>query len=802
MASSSSMLFSRPFVSQISTTASLRSLVSCISSFIGWIRTRAATWWFIHMDINIESTFWCTLFDDCPAESWSGRWTQIVEWGCTQTHVESAGKCYSYPSSYSDFDQTVRSATKRTSDPVSLASVPTPFSITNASLRETFPNTSQSLGGWIDLIGQCSEYKHIYAEESLSSLRAHVVRYVKHRWKNEDILWSCIVETLIIALGPGFSKTSDQTIDEHLHSHSVHHFGALEYDETYLYQRSSSLQTDTMTSQLSLTLPEQWNIPTPMPLNIAVVDEAIILFSCIFSRTPDKHRLQVLQHFLEIIKHTKGARQETVQLNVLTAVSMALKRCAETKPLIPIDHEHCKKLLCTLIMSNVCHSNALLRCVAGETLARLVQISNDDRFRADLAQYCLDRLKEARDLPARAGYCLALGCLYRYREASHAGQCLHLSIPILLAFAQDASTSGVQVWALHALTLGAHYAGHLFRQQIECITAQILRLLLTLPSYQSDVFSCCARLLISLIKIISSELQMNTISISTIRSSFLTVSQLLQSQPTSAVKAESMHVLQQLHLSAPRHVNLSRLIPELIQSLTHEDLLVKRASVTCLKQLSQREAKEVCQYAREDLSSRISEHQSLEGLFDLYQSIIMIIGWFRIALRNARQRNRDSIICESSRDTSLSTTGIRHTSSGGLADIIENHSGRKRRYDLLVLSARALTHCQRHLQRTTVLSSLIEMNSLRSSLPRLSSSVSLESYAWNNTRSSSCKYCIDHRVKWIMSHLSNFINSSVSLEKAVKSCNSLEFLFFEHRILDKSSCHSRSMNIPSVLNNV
>lgn len=429
----------------------------------------------------------------------------------------------------------------------------------------------------------------------------------------------------LMLLGPCFSETSDQAIEEHLQSHSVHHFGALEHDETYLYQPSPSLQTAAMNSQSSRALPEQWTIPTPMPLNVAVVDAAIILFSRVFLHSPDKHRLQVLQHFLDIVKLTKGSRQETVQLNVLAALSMTLTRCADSKPLVPIENEHCKKLLCTLIMPNVCHSNAMLRCVAGETLARLVQIINDERFRADIAQYCLDRLKEVRDLPSRVGYSLALGCLYRYVDMSSAGQCLHLSVPILLAFAQDASASVVQIWALHALTLGSNYVGHLFRQQIESMLSQVLRLLLTLPAYQTEVFSCCARLLTSLIKIIGSELQLNVVSICDIRSSLLAASQLLQNQSAPLVKAEAMHVLQQLHLFAPRHVNLSRLIPELIQSLTNEDLLVRRASVTCLKQLSQREAKGICEYAREDLASRTSEYQSLEGLFVFFLLILMIL---------------------------------------------------------------------------------------------------------------------------------------------------------------------------------
>jgi hypothetical protein len=46
------------------------------------------------------------------------------------------------------------------------------------------------------------------------------------------------------------------------------------------------------------------------------------LFGQIFPRVAAKHRLQMLTHFCECIRQAKSTRQEAVQLNVFTAVSV------------------------------------------------------------------------------------------------------------------------------------------------------------------------------------------------------------------------------------------------------------------------------------------------------------------------------------------------------------------------------------------------------------------------------------------------------------------------------------------------
>ena len=84
---------------------------------------------------------------------------------------------------------------------------------------------------------------------------------------------------------------------------------------------------------------------------------------------------------------------------------------------------------------------------------------------------------------------------------------------------------------------------------------------------------------------------MNTNNISTLRSSCLSATSLLQIYDEPIVQAEAIHALQQLHIFAPRYVNLSILISELINGLQNQDLLLRRACITCLRQFITKRSK-------------------------------------------------------------------------------------------------------------------------------------------------------------------------------------------------------------------
>ncbi|KAJ9574541.1 hypothetical protein L9F63_008280 [Diploptera punctata] len=382
-----------------------------------------------------------------------------------------------------------------------------------------------------------------------------------------------------VILGTWLQETDHRTIEDQLQPNSAAGSGALEHDPCCLYRPVLSGEV----------------VPGPLPLGVAVIDMSVMLFGQIFPRVANKHRLQMLDHFAECIRHAKSSRQEAVQMNVFTAVLSGLKGLTEAKT--TFGQEDVKKSAASLIIGALTSSNPILRCAAGESLGRMAQVVGDSRFTAELAQTSFDRLKSARDVASRTGHSLALGCLHRYVGGMGSSQHLNTSVSILLALAQDSTSPVVQVWSLHALALIADSGGPMFRGYVEPTLSLALKLLLNVPQSYVDVHQCIGKVLSALITTVGPELQGNTTSICMARSSFLCACAIMQDHQDSLVQAEATACLQQLHLFAPRHVNLSSLVPTLCRTLSSNHLLLRKAAISCLRQLAQREAKEVCEHA-------------------------------------------------------------------------------------------------------------------------------------------------------------------------------------------------------------
>ncbi|XP_046614986.1 HEAT repeat-containing protein 5B isoform X2 [Neodiprion virginianus] len=409
-----------------------------------------------------------------------------------------------------------------------------------------------------------------------------------------------------VILGTWLQETDHRTIEdqmepnrradsEHLQPNSAAGSGALEHDSCCLYR----------------PVPNGEIVPGPLPLGVAVIDMSVSLFGQIFPRVANKHRLQMLDHFSECIKHAKSARQEAVQMNVFTAVLSGLKGLNEAKT--SFGQEDVKKSATNLIISALVSSNSILRCAAGEAVGRMAQVVSDSKFTAELAQTSFDRLKSARDVASRTGHSLALGCLHRYVGGMGSSQHLNTSVSILLALAQDNTSPVVQVWALHALALIADSGGPMFRGYVEPTLSLALTLLLNVPHSYIDVHQCIGKVLSALITTIGPELQGNTSTICMARSSFLCACAIMQDHQDPLVQAEATGCLQQLHLFAPRHVNLSSLVPTLCRTLSSNHLLLRKAAISCLRQLAQREAKEVCEHAM-TLANESRDTNIVEGL--------------------------------------------------------------------------------------------------------------------------------------------------------------------------------------------
>ncbi|XP_030626652.1 HEAT repeat-containing protein 5B [Chanos chanos] len=382
-----------------------------------------------------------------------------------------------------------------------------------------------------------------------------------------------------VLMGSWLQETDHKSIEDQLQPNSASGSGALEHDPSSIYLR----------------VPVGEAIPGPLPLGVSVIDASVALFGVVFPHVSFKHRLQMLDHFAECIKQAKGVRQQAVQLNIFTAVLSALKGLAENKS--TLGPEEVRKSALALVMGALDNPNPILRCAAGEALGRMAQVVGEATFIARMAQYSFDKLKSARDVVSRTGHSLALGCLHRYVGGIGSGQHLKTSVSILLALAQDGTSHEVQTWALHSLALIVDSSGPMYRGYVEPTLSLVLTLLLTVPPSHTEVHQCLGRCLGALITTVGPELQGNGATISTIRSSCLVGCAIMQDHSDSLVQAAAVSCLQQLHMFAPRHVNLSSLVPCLCVHLCSSHLLLRRAAVACLRQLAQREASEVCEYA-------------------------------------------------------------------------------------------------------------------------------------------------------------------------------------------------------------
>uniref|UniRef100_A0A7N6BXD1 HEAT repeat-containing protein 5B n=1 Tax=Anabas testudineus TaxID=64144 RepID=A0A7N6BXD1_ANATE len=354
-----------------------------------------------------------------------------------------------------------------------------------------------------------------------------------------------------VLMGSWLQETDHKSIEDQLQPNSASGSGALEHDPSSIYLR----------------IPVGEAIPGPLPLGVSVIDASVALFGVVFPHV----------YFCEIV--------------------FILCFCGLAENKSTLGPEEVRKSALALVMGALDNPNPILRCAAGEALGRMAQVVGEATFIARMAQTSFDKLKSARDVVSRTGHSLALGCLHRYVGGIGSGQHLKTSVSILLALAQDGSSHEVQTWSLHSLALIVDSSGPMYRGYVEPTLSLVLTLLLTVPPSHTEVHQCLGRCLGALITTVGPELQGNGATISTIRSSCLVGCAIMQDHSDSLVQAAAISCLQQLHMFAPRHVNLSSLVPCLCVHLCSSHLLLRRAAVACLRQLAQREAAEVCEYA-------------------------------------------------------------------------------------------------------------------------------------------------------------------------------------------------------------
>ncbi|XP_008275344.1 HEAT repeat-containing protein 5A [Stegastes partitus] len=385
-------------------------------------------------------------------------------------------------------------------------------------------------------------------------------------------------------VGPALHDTDHRYIEEQLHSSAVGG-ASLDNDPFSLCDQSDEA-------------------PAPLPPHVALTAAAATLFGVLFPHIISAQRVKILEQFVETVNQLKGQRQQTVQTHVCAALCSLLKHQGSVRG--SLGPEEIRPPALSLLSGALESSSPLIRCLAAEGLARLVQVVGDPGFTSSVSLLCFDRLKTARDAASRSGYALALGALQRYTGGIGSPQLLSTCLGVLFTLSQDSTSPEVQTWSLHSLSLVVDLSGGLYRTHAEPSFTLVLRLLLSTPPTHPEVHHSLGRCLHGLITCLGPDLQGDGAAVSGLRSSCLVGCGVMQAGPDCLVQARAISCLQQLHMFSPPHVNLASLVPALCEILLDYSMLanlcssflcLRRAVVACLRQLVQREALEVSEHA-------------------------------------------------------------------------------------------------------------------------------------------------------------------------------------------------------------
>uniref|UniRef100_UPI0037E9B09A HEAT repeat-containing protein 5A n=1 Tax=Semicossyphus pulcher TaxID=241346 RepID=UPI0037E9B09A len=385
-------------------------------------------------------------------------------------------------------------------------------------------------------------------------------------------------------VGPALHDTDHRYIEEQLHGSSVGG-GSLDNDAFSLCERSD-------------------DAPAPLAPPVALTAATVRLFGALYPHIISAQRVKILEQFVDTVNQLKGQRQQTVQTHVCAALCSLLKHQGGIRG--SLGPEEIRSPALSLLSGALESVSPLLRCLAAEGLARLVQVVGDPGFTVSVSLLCFDRLKTARDAASRSGYALALGALYRYTGGISSPQHLSTCLGVLFTLSQDSTSPEVQTWSLHSLSLVIDLSGGLYRAHAEPSFTLVLRLLLSAPPTHPEVHHSLGRCLHALVTCLGPDLQGEGAAVSALRCSCLVGCGVMQGGPDCLVQARSISCLQQLHMFSPPHVNLASLVPALCEilldysTLAHlcsSYLCLRRAVVACLRQLVQREALEVSEHA-------------------------------------------------------------------------------------------------------------------------------------------------------------------------------------------------------------
>ncbi|XP_065317779.1 HEAT repeat-containing protein 5B-like isoform X3 [Gordionus sp. m RMFG-2023] len=415
----------------------------------------------------------------------------------------------------------------------------------------------------------------------------------------------------------------------------------------------SNSNTDKVSLTGSLTYPSlRLNPPFPCIL----LDSSLALFAKIFPFIADKHRLQILKHFnstptrmtsnanasTALPSSTGGTDNNSLTLNqsepiVITLINISvalllafrnleshkLKLCTSPGQ-SPKIYSELKSAILEFVTNAFAYKNRLLRILSTHLLAKLVSIEKENKLAQDVFRNCLEKLKNVTDPFIRSSYALALGMVYKYVDRSSGD--FKSAINLLVTLSQDLVSSEVQLWSLTALylVLDNNHTPQGVREYTESLLNHFCERLLRENSSRVSIRTAICKCISALINGVGPELKDNSTSMINIRSLFFTISSILQRDHIPSIKTDAILCLQQLYMFVPtQHFQISDILNYLINCSAHTYPPLRKASISFLKQLIQKEPENICSILEgQNISTSANTNDAKRNPFDLLNFLI------------------------------------------------------------------------------------------------------------------------------------------------------------------------------------
>lgn len=444
-------------------------------------------------------------------------------------------------------------------------------------------------------------------EESLPKLLPHLVADFTLTESSNLITTTSLLRAQCheedgVLMGAYLHDTDAKAVEDQLEQHGGSGLGALENRPSAVFQ-STPLQPHEM-----------------LPVEVMAVDAAVTLFGRLFPFiTSQKHRAQLLDHFLTCIKAAKaGPRRQAIQINIFTAFLAALKGIGDVKG--TLGKAKVVQPGRDLVVAALTNQDCTLRCAAGEAVGRMGQVVGG-QFTVETITSFVDRLQKDPNVVSRTGHSLGIGCIHRYVGGMDASRHLQATVGILQALARDGNPL-VQTWALHGLMLTIDSAGFDFHPYTEAALTLVTCLIHS--EAESSVHQCAGNVLNAVVTTLGPELQANDKQ----RERIIVLLEQLQQHPDPSVCLTGFRCMQQLILFTPQQVDVPAFVPRLQQTLESPHLLLRRASISILRQLVQRRPRVIHQHGDEIealLFSMLDSQEDPKMLFDLREAILALL---------------------------------------------------------------------------------------------------------------------------------------------------------------------------------